>query len=83
MRAQVGQAIAASAIFAGLVVWLTWPLGARLATHLPDTRPGCRVDPLYVGWILAHESRTLVTAPFALRETNIFHPARRTFYDPR
>lgn len=68
------------ALYAGLVVWLTWPLAAHLASRLPDTRPECRYDTLYMAWVLAHETHALTTAPRDLLDTNIYHPARRTLF---
>ncbi len=67
-------ALAALAVHAALVVWLTWPLGAHLTTHLPDVNPACEFDTLYMGWALAHESHTLATAPARLPDANIYHP---------
>ena len=63
-------------LYAGVVVWLTWPLARHLTTHLPGGRP----DALYMAWVLAYESHALTTAPLALLDTNIFHPARRTLF---
>jgi hypothetical protein len=56
------------------VLWLTWPLGAMITTHLPNTAFSCPFDPLLLAWALAHESRTLFTAPGQLFHANIFHP---------
>src|SRR5262245_33751889 len=60
--------------YPGLVVWLTWPLAAHLATHLPDTWRGCRFDPLLLGWAWAHQARALVTGPWHLGDADIYHP---------
>jgi len=66
--------------YVALVTWLTWPLGAQLASHLPATRDACRYDSLYMGWVLAHETHVLLTAPTHLLDTNIYYPARRTLF---
>jgi len=66
--------IAASALYAGLVVVLSWPLAPHLGTHLPNTWWTCQFDPLYTAWALASESHALATAPTRLLEGNIFYP---------
>src|SRR5262245_39561724 len=60
--------------YMSLVVWLTWPLGARVTSSLPDTWPGCRIDTLLVGWALSHESRALLTGPAHFADGGIYHP---------
>jgi hypothetical protein len=65
--------------YAGVVVWLTWPLGAHLTTHLAATHMACRVDGLLVTWALAFESRAL-TSPAALAGGNIFHPTTHSLF---
>src|SRR2546427_813400 len=67
-------------IYAALVVWLTWPLGAHLATHLPDAAVESRFDGLLVTWALAHESRALASDPARLGEANIYFPARHALF---
>ena len=64
------------ALYAGLVVWLTWPLGAQITTHLPSTNIACRSDPPYMAWALAYESHALATAPTTFLDANIYFPAR-------
>src|SRR2546427_296695 len=67
-------------IYAALVVWLTWPLGAHLATHLPNAAVESRFDGLLVTWALAHESRALASDPARLGEANIYFPARHALF---
>ena len=66
--------IAAAALYAGLVVVLSWPLAPHLGTHLPNTWWTCQFDPLYTAWALASESHALATAPTRLLEGNVFYP---------
>jgi hypothetical protein len=66
--------------FHGLLVgWLTWPLAAHAATHLPFTNWVCGCDTLNAAWSLTHQSRVLLAAPLSLAEGNIYWPARHTF----
>jgi hypothetical protein len=67
-----------------LVLVLTWPLGAHLATHLPDTAPGCRFDALKGAWLLAHWSRVLAHPCWTcLLDGNIYHPTQHALlYGP-
>lgn len=75
--------LAALLAHAGLVVWLTWPFAAHVATHLPRAHDVALVDPPYTAWVLAFETHALTTAPFDLLDANIYHPARGTlFYGP-
>jgi hypothetical protein len=67
-------------LYAALTAWLTWPLGAHLATHLPDTWPGCRFDTLLAAWTLSHVSRALTTDPWALAAGNVYHPAANAVF---
>ena len=57
------RALALLAAYAGLVIWLTWPLARHASTHLSDTGLGSRFDPLFDIWVLSHESHALVTNP--------------------
>ena len=66
--------IAAALLYLAAVVWLTWPLTARLATHLPNTHPACNFDLLQTAWVLAHESRALAQAPSTFADAPIYHP---------
>jgi hypothetical protein len=61
--------------YAGAVVWLTWPLAARLGSELPNTHPACNFDLFQTAWVLAHESRALTEAPATLANAPIYHPA--------
>src|SRR5206468_1964074 len=67
-------------LYAGLVVWLTWPLGVHVATHRANTHPACGFDPLHMAWALAHETHALTTAPTRFNEANIYFPARRALF---
>ncbi len=67
------------AAYAGAVALLTYPLAARLTTHLPATVIACSFDTLYMAWVLAFESHALLTGA-SLLDTNIFFPARRTLF---
>jgi len=71
------------ALYAGLVTWLTWPLGERLAIDHPATHPSGHADAAYTAWVLAHETHALTTQPSRLLDTNIYHPTPHTlFYGP-
>jgi hypothetical protein len=66
--------------FAGYVaalVWLTWPLGAHLGTHVANTILPCRTDIPYIAWTLAWQSHALTTHPLAYADANIYWPASR------
>jgi hypothetical protein len=67
-------------LWTAAVVWLTWPLAARITTHLPNTAVASPFDSLFVAWALSHESRALVTNPRTLPDGNIYHPARRALF---
>ncbi|MGH7895923.1 MAG: hypothetical protein ACREQL_14720, partial [Candidatus Binatia bacterium] len=56
------------------VVWLTWPLAARLTTSYPQTRNVSEADIFLSAWVLAFESHALVTDPARLLDTNIYYP---------
>src|SRR5262249_16936441 len=58
-----------------LVCWLTWPLAARLATHLPATATACDFDTLYTAWTLAWQTHAIGPAATNLLGANIHHPA--------
>jgi hypothetical protein len=59
-----------------LLVWLTWPLVPRLATHRP-TRPipVTDLDAPLLAWALAHETRALAGDPASFGDGGIFYPA--------
>lgn len=69
-------------VLAGLALWMTWPLGGHLATHVFDPAGLSRIDPDYVHpdihlnvWILGWIARTLFVDPARLFAGPIFHPA--------
>src|SRR5437773_4222824 len=68
------------ALYAVLVVWLTWPLTAHVDTHLPSPHPENLFDVQYMVWVLAYESHALTTAPSRFKDANIFYPARGTLF---
>ncbi len=70
----MGGAAAWLGVYALLVVWLTWPLGAYLTTHLPHPHVICNFDQPQMIWALAWTSRSLVTNPAGLFDANIYHP---------
>jgi hypothetical protein len=61
-------------LYAAAVVWLTWPLGAQIGTHLPATLWPCYFDLPQTAWVLAHESRALTQAPATFANAPIYHP---------
>src|SRR5262249_51633132 len=81
----VGTLAVLIAVSGAIAVLGTWPMAAHLHTHVVD--PG--TDPLaafwskladvhLTVWILAWDVHALMTAPVALFDANIFHPAPRT-----
>jgi hypothetical protein len=64
--------------YVSLVVWLTWPLGANLATYLPRPHLICDFDQRQMIWALAFTSHRLVTDPLHLFDANIYHPLPHT-----
>lgn len=77
---RIGAVLLTFVLYAVLVLWMTWPLAAHLGTRMPHTNLLCRIDPLYMAWILAHESEALLGGPDAFVDTNIFFPARNTLF---
>lgn len=67
-------------LYAVLLLWLTWPLGAHLGTHLPDTGLSRRYDNLLIGWALSHESRALISDLRTFPDANAYYPARRALF---
>jgi hypothetical protein len=74
---------AAAAAYAGLTAWATWPLPAGAGHHVVDAvaLQGSfgwltLADVRLVIWALAWDVHALGTAPLALFDANIFHPAR-------
>src|SRR5581483_8568923 len=81
--AWMAAGLACLAAYGAACAWLTWPLAARIATHLPDSTPACRFDTLFTVWLLAYESHRLATAPLALAQATIYAPtANALFYGP-
>jgi hypothetical protein len=79
----LGRALLCTAVYLAACAWLTWPLAAQIATHLPDTHPACRFDTLFTGWLLSYVSHRLTTAPLLLAQANIYAPTRDAlFYGP-
>jgi len=81
----VGTLAVLIAVSGAIAVLGTWPMAAHLRTHVVD--PGS--DPLAAFWskladvhltlwILAWDVHALTTAPTALFDANIFHPAPHT-----
>ena len=79
MTAAVRQA-ACLLVWTAAVLFLTWPLGAHLATHLPGVAMGGPLDALLLGSSLAHESRALVSHPLALPDAPFYWPAPRALF---
>jgi hypothetical protein len=75
----VGGAVAALALYSGLLVWLTWPLATRIAAYLPDTSVA-DFDLLQTGWVLAYQAHRLATAPLRLLDANIYYPAHHSLF---
>jgi len=79
-RTRLAAAAAVLILYAGGIVWLTWPLGAHLGSHLPNTSIACRSDTLHTAWTLAYQSHALATAPARFLDANIYHPAQNTLF---
>ena len=80
MRRRLVALIAPLALYAVAVGWLTWPLGAHLATHLPNTNGACALDTLLIAWVLAWQTHALATAPLHFAQANIYHPAPHALF---
>ena len=48
-------------LYALAVVWLTWPLAARLGSHIPAVKAACEFDTPLDTWALAHQTRALTS----------------------
>ena len=59
---------------AGVLAWLTWPLAARLGTHLSDSHGAARFDGIATAYVLARESHALIANPLRFFEGNFYHP---------
>ncbi|HXJ34667.1 MAG TPA: hypothetical protein VMS22_11605 [Candidatus Eisenbacteria bacterium] len=70
--------------YIAVLVWLTWPLGAHLGTHLANTLIVCRTDIPYIAWTLAWQSHALAADPAHYLDANIYWPAPHAllFGDP-
>jgi hypothetical protein len=68
------RAVACFVLYLGLAVWLTWPLGAHLATSLPNPT-SLIFDTLHTVWVLSWQTHSLTTAPLSLPDANIYHPS--------
>jgi hypothetical protein len=79
MKAVV-RSIALLLLWTAAILFLTWPLAAHLATHLPAVAVGGPLDSLLNGWALAHQSRALLTDPRTLPDGAIFWPARHALF---
>jgi len=62
-------------LYAAAVVWLTWPLVARLGTQLPNPLIASNFDLPQTAWVLAHQARALTEAPTRFADAPIYHPA--------
>jgi hypothetical protein len=79
-RSQTASVAGLIVLYAGLVVWLTWPLGAHVATHRARTHPASGFDPLHIAWALSHEAHALTSDPTRFAEANIYFPAHRALF---
>jgi len=83
VRPSRGGLLGSLVIYAVVVCWLTWPLPERATTELPNTVGTCRIDTPLIGWVLAHETHAITTAPWELPQGNQYHPAPNAlFYGP-
>jgi hypothetical protein len=79
----VRRAVRAGAILVAYVaatVAITWPLAARLSTHLPAAAGPLHIDQYYLGWALAWQTHALVTSPAQLANANIYWPAPHALF---
>ena len=67
-------------LYVGAVVWLTWPLAARLTTQLPYVHAASNFDLFQTAFVLAHESRALTEAPSTFADAPIYHPTTGTLF---
>lgn len=81
----VASTAAAGLGYAGLVIFLAWPLvlhpGSSVVDPLATEGPGkiwARTDLDLLMWILAWTAHAVVAEPFAIFQANIFHPAADT-----
>ncbi len=62
------------------LVWITWPLAMKSATHLPKVQIACIQDAPLISWSLAYQSKKLVTEPSDLPHPPVFHPTRNGLF---
>lgn len=72
MRSGDVRALGVCVAYLAATLFLTWPLGASLATQLPHPIYTARGDVPLVAWVLAHASRALV--PWGDAPGGIYHP---------
>jgi hypothetical protein len=77
-RAGIVRAGAVALVYAAIAVWLTWPLGAHIATHLPKT--SMVFDTLHTAWVLSWETHSLTTAPLSLPDANVYYPTPNALF---
>ena len=58
--------------YVAFIVFLTWPLAARLTTDLPHVAGEFVSDLYYAGWALAWQTHALVTDPSTFPHANIY-----------
>ena len=73
-------AVAAFAGYVAVLAWETWPLAARLTTHLNQVTAVATRDVPYITWVLAWQSHALATDPTTILDANIYWPARQTLF---
>jgi len=78
-RIWILRAVTAFVGYAALAVWLTWPLGQHIATHLPSTT-SLLFDTIHTAWVLSWETRSLTTAPLSLPDANIYYPSANALF---
>jgi hypothetical protein len=79
----IGAALGFLVVYAGVVVWITWPLASEPATRVPRPSPFGIFDLLHNVWALAWETHSLTTKISHLADANIYHPAPMAlFYGP-
>ena len=61
-------------LYVAAVAWLTWPLAARLGSHLPNPQMASNFDLPQTAWVLAHQARALTEAPTTFADAPIYHP---------
>lgn len=65
--------------YAGVVGFLTWPLGAALGTTWPRTFVAALTDVPLVAWSLAHQTRAIVGAS-SWTDGGIYHPTPASLF---